>query len=193
MCYLAGTGPNPKVSLKDTKILSCFLQLTTNLSIYRTEQSIQSVLPFLFFFLRLDGVALFGWRALTWASPSEKSKEKGQCQKVTGLCLNMKEDKSTGHNSTYLASFFVFLGIFWPYWVWAKKRLFFWNQISKIDIITSNQNFVIPNYIVMTNILIFISFFDQPNTAGQNLTSNAVFTIKVPEKNALLGSCHQFQ
>ena len=104
------------------------------------------------------------------ASPCEKSEEKGQRQKVTFVCLNMKENKTTGHKSTFLASLFCVLEAFWPYWVWAKKCLFFRYQI-----------------------LIFISYFDQQNIFGQNWTWNAVFTIRVPEKNAFLGSCHRFQ
>ena len=63
------------------------------------------------------------------ASPHEKSEEKGQRQKVKLLSLNMKENKATGHKSTFLASLFCFLGPFWPHWVWAKKKLFFKNQI----------------------------------------------------------------
>ena len=31
----------------------------------------------------------------TWGSPCEKSEEKGQCQKVKFVCLNMKENKAT--------------------------------------------------------------------------------------------------
>ena len=45
----------------------------------------------------------------------------------------------------------------------------------------------------MTHIFIFISYFDQQNNFGQNLTSNAVFTIKVPDKNPFLGSFYRFQ
>ena len=44
----------------------------------------------------------------------------------------------------------------------------------------------------MTQILIFIPYFDHKNIFGQNLTSNAVFTIGVPEKNTILGSSHRF-
>ena len=65
-----------------------------------------------------------------WASPREKSKGKGQRQKVKLLYFNIKENKATGHKSTCLASrFFAFLDFFLPYWVWAKKYLFFKNQI----------------------------------------------------------------
>ena len=45
----------------------------------------------------------------------------------------------------------------------------------------------------IAQILIFIYHIEQQNIFGQNLTSNAVFTIRVPEKNAFLGSCHSFQ
>ena len=45
----------------------------------------------------------------------------------------------------------------------------------------------------MTQILIFISNFAKLNIFGQNFTTNAVFTIGVPVKNAFLGSCHRFQ
>ena len=45
----------------------------------------------------------------------------------------------------------------------------------------------------MKRILIFSSYFDQQNYLGQNLTSNAVFTIGVPVKNAFLESGHRFQ
>ena len=38
-----------------------------------------------------------------------------------------------------------------------------------------------------------MSYFDQQKKAGQNLTSNSDFTIRVPEKNACLISCHRFQ
>ena len=44
-----------------------------------------------------------------------------------------------------------------------------------------------------THILIFISNWDKKYIFGQNLTTNAVFTIGVPVKNAFLGSCHRFQ
>ena len=37
------------------------------------------------------------------ASPREMSEEKGQRQKVKFLCLNMKENKATGHKSNFLA------------------------------------------------------------------------------------------
>ena len=43
----------------------------------------------------------------------------------------MKENKSTGHKSTFLASLCALWDIFWPYWVWAKKCLYFGNQIKK--------------------------------------------------------------
>ena len=42
------------------------------------------------------------------ASPCEKSEEKGQRQKVTFLCLNLKENKATGHKGRFLASLFLF-------------------------------------------------------------------------------------
>ena len=46
----------------------------------------------------------------------------------------------------------------------------------------------------MTQILIFISYFDKETCFfAQNLTLNAFFTIGVPEKNAFLGSCHRYQ
>ena len=41
-------------------------------------------------------------------SPREKSEEKGQREKVKFVCLNMKENKATGHNSTFLALFLRF-------------------------------------------------------------------------------------
>ena len=59
--------------------------------------------------------------SFTWASPPEKSKEKGQRQKGKFLCLNMKENKST-----FLASLFFFnLGAFWPNWVLANQCLLY--------------------------------------------------------------------
>ena len=45
----------------------------------------------------------------------------------------------------------------------------------------------------MTRIFIFISYFDQKNLFEKNLTTNTVFAIRVPVKNAFLGSCHRFQ
>ena len=45
----------------------------------------------------------------------------------------------------------------------------------------------------MTNISIFIPSFDQKIYFWQTFTSNAIFTIGVPVKNAFLGSCHHFQ
>ena len=47
-------------------------------------------------------------RVKIWASPHEKSKEKGQGQKVKFLCLNMKENKATGHKSTCWPHFYAF-------------------------------------------------------------------------------------
>ena len=47
-----------------------------------------------------------------WASPHEKPEEKGKHQKVKFVCLNMKENKATGHTSTLLASLFSVMGLF---------------------------------------------------------------------------------
>ena len=68
-------------------------------------------------------------------SPREKSKEKGQRQKVKILCLNMKENKATEHEHIFGLNFLRFgtslaiLGL-------GKKLPFFMNQISKIYLIT---------------------------------------------------------
>ena len=115
-----------------------------------------------------------------------KVRGKRSHQKVKFLSLNRNKNKATGHKSTFLASLFFFLGPFWLYWVETKICLFLENHISKIDFITLKTKFSTSNYIFMlhmTQIKIFIS----------NFTTNSVFTIKVPVKNAFLGSCHRFQ
>ena len=58
-----------------------------------------------------------------WLSPHEKSGGNSQRQKVILLCLDIK-DKSTGHESIFLASFSFFLGPFKRFWVCAKKCFF---------------------------------------------------------------------
>ena len=68
--------------------------------------------------------------APTRASPCEKSEEKGWRQKVIFLRLNMIDIKSTGNESTFCPHFFSCWALFWPFWVWAKKCLFFHSQIS---------------------------------------------------------------
>ena len=96
-----------------------------------------------------------------WASPCEKSNEKGQYPKVKFKCLNRKENKATGHKSKFFVSLFCVLGPFWSYWAWAKKCLFLKKHITKIYLMTLKTNFVTPNYIFMLhmtkiNIFIFI-------------------------------------
>ena len=48
----------------------------------------------------------------SWASPHEKSEEKGQCQNVKFVCLKMKENNATRHKSTFWASLFLRFGTF---------------------------------------------------------------------------------
>ena len=55
--------------------------------------------------------------------------KKVNVKKWTFLCLNMKQNKSTGHQTAFLASLFSFYGPFWPFGVWAKNCLFFKKQI----------------------------------------------------------------
>ena len=43
----------------------------------------------------------------------------------------------------------------------------------------------------MTQVLTFVYYFDKKK--GQLLSYKAVFTMWVPEENALLGSCHHSQ
>ena len=57
-------------------------------------------------------------------SPCEKSEEKGQRQKVKLLCLNMKENKATGHKSKFAASLFYF-GTFFGYIGSGPKNAYF--------------------------------------------------------------------
>ena len=65
------------------------------------------------------------------ASPCEKSKEKGKRQKVKFVCLNMKENKATGHKSVFLASLFCFLEPFLAILGLGQKMPIFYDQISK--------------------------------------------------------------
>ena len=62
---------------------------------------------------------------------------------------------------------YFFLKPFWPYWVWAKKCLFFYNQISKNYFITLKTKFVTPNYkfmLHMTQIFILILILKKKKT-----------------------------
>ena len=73
---------------------------------------------------------------------------------------------------------------------YGKKRL---DMIGMLMRDLFKTKFGNPNYIFMlhmTQIVTFISYFAQQRN-GQNLTSNAFFTIGVPVKNAFLGSCHR--
>ena len=45
----------------------------------------------------------------------------------------------------------------------------------------------------LTQTLIFISYFDKQNLFGHNFTWNTVFTIRIPEQNAFIASCQNFQ
>ena len=65
------------------------------------------------------------------AATCEKAKEKGQRQQVKFVCLNMKENMTTGYKSKFLASLNCFSGPFGPYLVRAKKSLFLENQNQK--------------------------------------------------------------
>ena len=47
-----------------------------------------------------------------WASPCEKSKKKVNRQKMKFQSINMKENKSTGQKSPFLAYFFWFFDLF---------------------------------------------------------------------------------
>ena len=80
------------------------------------------------------------------ASPHEKSKEKGQCQKIILLCLFMTDTQSTGHESNFLSSLFFLFGTILATWVGNKKSLFLKNQISKVDFSTLTTKFAIKNY-----------------------------------------------
>ena len=69
-----------------------------------------------------------------------------------------KQGKWTQKHNFGLTFFYV-LGPFWIKWVWAKKGLYFENQIKKIDIITLMPQFDTSNYpniSFMTQTLIFI-------------------------------------
>ena len=75
--------------------------------------------------------------------------------------------------------FFCTFGAFWPY---LKKYL-----------ITLKSQFFTPNSMLHMTKNLWIYYFNQKNIFGQNLTSNAVFTIRIPEKNAFFRFCHRFQ
>ena len=66
------------------------------------------------------------------ASPRKKSEEKGQCQKVKLSCLKMKENKATGHKSTFFATLYCVLGPFWPFWVRPKNAYFLRIRFQKL-------------------------------------------------------------
>ena len=104
--------------------------------------------------------------------------------------------QSTGHKSTILASLFCFSGLFWPYWVWAKKCLCFKNQISKMNLIILTIKFVTPNYKFMLHMnqifYIYFSFWTR-KLCWSKVDLKRVFYNWVPVKNAFLVSCHRFQ
>ena len=114
------------------------------------------------------------------------SEEKGQRQQVNLLGLDMKENNATGYNSTFLGllfSFFLFFLRFWTLFaklgVGKKNASYFRNQFRDF------KNYIFVLHI--TQMLIFVSYFDQTNYFWQNLTSNAIFPIRIPVKNVFLG------
>ena len=48
-------------------------------------------------------------------------KKKVNVKKLKFLCLNIIENRATGHKSTFLASLLLLSGPYWPCWVWANK------------------------------------------------------------------------
>ena len=78
------------------------------------------------------------------ASPREKSKEKSQCKKVKFSCLNMKENKETGHKSTFLAPLFLLFGTFLAtLGLGQKMPIFFRIRLKKLFHHFKKQNMVL--------------------------------------------------